>query len=1730
MEDAAIDAERIISDPACTSDDRWSMYRRLIQLFGDQEHIWCLYPGTAKFLCGLLEFPETEFWVCLQRILSRINCRDCITRWSDSVNAYLRGLHERFEIYSIDVLESHMIEADSVRLKNSVLQNALYEFLRRPQLSRHPDLNAAIVCYMTKNLHSPSLNSTVRSNEGSLLAGVYLFCVHPDPVIRSWAQSLCRGNASRIDSSDGAFISALHECRNILVKNAFAHEDCEFRGFLYNKSSFWSGICILLSIVPDSLWPNVSSLLLCGSPVFLLKLFSHSGLINVAPDGTHVPFSEDIPKDLYSAILSCFSCLCQHAGELLWVSDSIISPSVMADAFQHAIIYGSSSRTMLSMRSYISSLTIATIPKFVLSLPADEHHKFCSTAVHFLKTHSSTLLPQDPDVTYESKVCCWRAIFSIIKSLFESNLHYTAVSCCDIAADGIVSIGVSFDCSDFVNFLRGCPDFVRIPVAEEACGIILDVLNHDFEVLANFATQPEAMGFSADNRCKNLLISNAIWSEITSVPISNIPSALHSLLLDILCSATSVHPSVLYLTSHGVDQHILVYMSIRTAMQTYLQSLSTDLNATLAIFADRIDVINKLVFCLVAYPETSIHISAVIRHLVKSMHCLDDNAITISDCLSALLRLDCPAFTKMSNTCVEHCTKPAVRKSFANLLNIASNFNDNVRRLSFQYLFGMSFWLQKLLVCKHGEITVSDQLEKVPLARLWDSMVSIIASGHVFYTMQQFDRTFSAVFDLASILLGSLADPRLPFSDILKNWLSMRERIPVSTRRRWFQFVRRYLRSCPEEKSTFRDTLKNLSNDAIWLYEHGLSDTSHLNYLSQILPDILGDRLNVDDSAHIVSFTLPMVSTHIPSISAAQLNDDALADPPKKPSVMLAASQKFYPATSLKSQNPTISSSIKVVPKSSRSQIAPASKVVKLNGIVNVPSCQKPQTMQSYWLESKAVASSSDKIASYRAGLESLRDYVDVSGSQQAMIKNIVIKPLTTAKKALLRRRAAIGPHPNKDSEISAKTAQEIANLPLRGVSHFIEQVLNWSTREVVGPFLRDQISAQFSTKRYQKFPDLIAYRRYFGPLLLEEARASIHADLSQLRVSEPATISAVGRDQTATAALPGILLLFSPVEVSEQARVVENDLVALWPFQTRTTSGLVPESAKFGLVDGSSNGSRLLIRVMPPWKEDQDKPKWCYVRVCSMTTYIRNTRALETVQRLRLSSQIVMGADLYSERSTSTSTTLEHAVCLNSCQTSAIEQTLTSSCPIILLQGPPGTGKTTVIVALIKTLLAEQSRASLSRGVPGWRKARGVHILVCTPSNAAADELTSRLIDANIQSISPGIEYPLIRIGGNVTVGSRAESVALDKLAAATQLSQLRIGSQTNHGNPSTSGNQRQSSQEIRAKLVADASVLVSTLSGSGSSIVSNAPHGFHTVIIDEAAQAQEVESLIPLQYSCRKLILVGDPRQLPATVISQAAEKNGLSRSLFERLETVMKPIMLTDQYRMHPEICAFPSARFYDGKLRSASLRAPPSFYSDRLIQPYLFFDVPSEDIQVDRSKANPTEAIFVAMLFRHINDVVSQSGCKPPSVGIITPYQAQVREILRQAATLRINLPDVRTVDSFQGQERDIIIISAVRASNAHSGDRGLGFVADPRRLVVSITRAKESCLIVGCSRSLSSSKSVWADLVEDARSRRLVVNADQGHRLFDPNLTITEKKRKNESLARGPRRRQKHETM
>ncbi|CAJ1960717.1 unnamed protein product [Sphenostylis stenocarpa] len=279
--------------------------------------------------------------------------------------------------------------------------------------------------------------------------------------------------------------------------------------------------------------------------------------------------------------------------------------------------------------------------------------------------------------------------------------------------------------------------------------------------------------------------------------------------------------------------------------------------------------------------------------------------------------------------------------------------------------------------------------------------------------------------------------------------------------------------------------------------------------------------------------------------------------------------------------------------------------------------------------------------------------------------------------------------------------------------------------------------------------------------------------------------------------------------------------------------------------------------------------------------------------------------------------------------------------------------------------------------------------------------------------------------------------------------------------------------------------------------------------LVIDEAAQLKECESTIPLQLGgLHHVILIGDERQLPAVVKSQVSQEAEYGRSLFERLVSLgYKKNLLNIQYRMHPSISLFPNKEFYEEQLSDApfvrEMRYNRRFLEGKMYASYSFINIAKgKEKKPGRGHGwkNMAEAAAVCKIIESLENEFLRSK-KKVSIGIISPYNGQVSEI--QKRITRQNLVSdpnfsvsVRSIDGFQGGEEDIIIISTVRSN----GNGDIGFLDDRQRANVALTRARHCLWILGNEKTLSSSDSLWRNLVNGAKERKCFHNAEDDKKL------------------------------
>ncbi|XP_014758454.1 uncharacterized protein LOC100835663 isoform X3 [Brachypodium distachyon] len=682
------------------------------------------------------------------------------------------------------------------------------------------------------------------------------------------------------------------------------------------------------------------------------------------------------------------------------------------------------------------------------------------------------------------------------------------------------------------------------------------------------------------------------------------------------------------------------------------------------------------------------------------------------------------------------------------------------------------------------------------------------------------------------------------------------------------------------------------------------------------------------------------------------------------------------------------------------------------------------------------------------------------------------------------------------------------------------------------------------------------------------------------------------------------------------------------------------------------------------------ERSKWFFSRVLSMTPQLREFSALSSLNDIPVLPVILNPVSSTATNHESGKVYLDKLArpmrkvlksSYNDSQLQAVSIAIgpTSSkmkCDLSLIQGPPGTGKTKTIVAIVSALLslhadssynlprhgplasaeftkprtrisqtaavarawqdaalAKQQIKDSQRENPRTERLSKGRALVCAQSNAAVDELVSRLGDGLYDADGKLYRPYIVRVGNAKTVHPNSMPFFIDTLVEQRLSDELKTNNESKVSSDAKSSGSLRASLEkvvdrirfyesrrklmdrdktendssgpdedeidevsdeaigaklnilytqkravsaelatayasekkiadenkslkhkVRKSILGEAEIVVTTLSGCGGDIYgvcsetasakkygNFSEHGlFDVVVIDEAAQALEPATLIPLQLlksKGTKCIMVGDPKQLPATVMSGLASKFLYECSMFERLQRAGYPvIMLTKQYRMHPNISRFPSLHFYENKLLDGVQMAEKSapFHEHNHLGPYMFFDIAdgrerSGTNAATQSLCNQYEADAALEILSFLkNRYPAEFSCR--KIGIITPYRSQL-SLLRSRFTSFFGPEivaemEINTVDGFQGREVDILVLSTVRASNSsgdrhHAGEaRSIGFVADVRRMNVALTRARFSLWIVGNARTLQTN-SHWASLVQNAKERNMFISVERPYGLI-----------------------------
>ena len=415
----------------------------------------------------------------------------------------------------------------------------------------------------------------------------------------------------------------------------------------------------------------------------------------------------------------------------------------------------------------------------------------------------------------------------------------------------------------------------------------------------------------------------------------------------------------------------------------------------------------------------------------------------------------------------------------------------------------------------------------------------------------------------------------------------------------------------------------------------------------------------------------------------------------------------------------------------------------------------------------------------------------------------------------------------------------------------------------------------------------------------------------------------------------------------------------------------------------------------------------------------------------------------------------------------------------LTMIQGPPGTGKTHTAVHLLRSLI------DMGRGP----------ILACAESNVAVDNLLEGLLDLNVKAIRFGRPVKVrenlreATLDAQVSSHPKQDEIAFireENEAMRSKLHDLK-GKEKGLAHRDINKNYREIrelEQRITDEVIGGAEVLCTTNIGAGHFTL--ASRKFSIVLIDEATQATEPSALVPIVKGARQLILVGDHKQLPPTVTSQRAEDGGLDIPLFERLLSNGLPAhMLTTQYRMHPTIREFPSSRFYENRLDdgcSSSDRPPVAgFLWPDWDKPVAFVPVHGVEIEEEAgsSRSNMDEA---AVVVKVVNDLLLPGDLSSEDIGVISPYAGQVR-LIRSMVDDEIEGLEVKSVDGYQGREKEIIVLSTVRANE----DGKVGFLSNYRRLNVALTRAKRGLIVIGDDRTLRNDPTwaSWLDWVSES---------------------------------------------
>ena len=429
--------------------------------------------------------------------------------------------------------------------------------------------------------------------------------------------------------------------------------------------------------------------------------------------------------------------------------------------------------------------------------------------------------------------------------------------------------------------------------------------------------------------------------------------------------------------------------------------------------------------------------------------------------------------------------------------------------------------------------------------------------------------------------------------------------------------------------------------------------------------------------------------------------------------------------------------------------------------------------------------------------------------------------------------------------------------------------------------------------------------------------------------------------------------------------------------------------------------------------------------------------------------------------------------ILLNNSQNDAINHIISAK-DISIIHGPPGTGKTTTLVSAIARLCDIEYQ-----------------VLVCAPSNTAVDLLTERISKKGINVVRLGnisrVDEDILNHTLDYQISAHEESKAIKRMRIEADALRKKANS---FRAPLDYGQKRQKREllseasdlstwvnQLEKRLIEQildrAQVITCTLVGAAHSLL--AGRKFTTVLIDEAAQALEPATWIPI-LKAERVGLCGDPFQLPPTVKSRDANKSGLALTLMEKaIQKGFVHQMLEVQYRGNELIMGYSNQYFYNNKLlASPTVKDKKLPFQDN--SPLIFIDTAGTGFEEkpepgSGSLYNADEfSLLREHIYRIINETQALVNFDFPSIVILSPYKGQINYMEREirADDKLVNLAiKVKTIDGFQGQESDIVIVSLVRSN----GKNDIGFLKDYRRFNVAITRAKCQVVVVGDSSTI-----------------------------------------------------------